>query len=680
MNESDASREPKAGAAVQPDEVAALRADLARAQARADLFQRVLEQLPGIVYVDEPDDTASEVFTSPRIVDLLGWPASADTPDHWLTTVVHPDDRALVESVIKRTNAGERVQVEYRCLTRDGNVRWVNDDAIPEAGPDGAVVAVHGYITDITELKRLEDERRLADERYRTLVDELPAAIYVAPATPDGSSIFISKRIEEMLGYPADTWIGPESGAFFLGTVLHPDDRDRVVSEMRANSTGVATVSEYRCLHRDGRTVWVHDESTPERDANGDVVAVRGFMIDVTDSKAAEDELRRSDERLRAAERMESVGRLAGGVAHDFNNLLTVIQGNVDLMLGLESQNLPIREGLNEVAEAARRASMLTNQLLAYSRQQVLQPHVLDLNQTVEHLGGMLQRLLGAKITLELTLADDLWPVRVDRSQLEQVVVNLTVNARDAMPTGGLISISTENRRLEPPAESGFAAGEYVALSVADTGVGFDEPIRMAMFEPFFTTKPVGKGTGLGLATVDGIVRQSGGWVDVESSPGQGAMFTVVLPRCVGEIDAPDPLPPLPARDRSSSATILVVEDTDAVRELVARTLEAAGYTVVAAATGEAALELLTVTQVRIDLLLTDLVMPGLDGHALATTLEQRRPGLRVVYMSGYTYDEIVRHGIEAAELAFLPKPFVPATLLERVETALAGPPSSDRT
>jgi len=287
----------------------------------------------------------------------------------------------------------------------------------------------------------------------------------------------------------------------------------------------------------------------------------------------------------------------------------------------------------------------------------------------------MLQRLLGARVTLELRAAPDLWPVKVDRGQLEQVVVNLALNARDAMPEGGIIAIETANLVIAAD-DLRHPPGEYVTLAVADTGIGFGEPMRTAMFEPFFTTKPVGKGTGLGLATVDGIIRQSGGWVDVVSSPGMGATFTVVLPRSSGPVEtldlpsSPISLPPV------GDATILVVEDTGAVRDLVARTLEAAGYTVLTAPTGEAALELLAATDVQVDLLLTDLVMPGLDGHTLARQVAAMRPGLRAVYMSGHTYDEIVRHGIEAAEVTFLPKPFLPGALVEQVQATLDAPAS----
>ena len=654
-------------------ELAELRSALAEERVRAERFQRLLEGMPGIVYVDEPDATATNTFASSRMAELLGWLPGSEEASGWLDHVVHPADRAIVADAIERVNAGEPVAVEYRCVTGTGEIRWVYDDAAPQFDANGNVVAINGYITDISEHKQAEEERRLADERYRVLLEELPAAVYLAAADPVASTLFVSKRIEKILGYPAEAWTSDPD--FFLDTALHPEDRDRLAEEVRRNNLGVPSISEYRCVHRDGHIVWLHDESTPQFDSEGNVVAVRGFVLDITDRKRTEDELKRSDERLRLAERMESIGRLAGGVAHDFNNLLTVIEGNVDLMLGAVPEDEPFREGLAEVAEAARRASTLTNQLLAYSRQQVLQPQVLDLNQIVERLGSMLQRLLGAKIMLELRVAPELWPVRVDRGQLEQVVVNLTVNARDAMPDGGVITIATGNLDVPYSDESAHPAGEYVTLAVTDTGVGFDEPVRAAMFEPFFTTKPVGKGTGLGLATVDGVVRQSGGWVDVVSSPGKGATFTVVLPRSHDNVEDPEPgvvrSSPSATQD---DATILVVEDTGAVRDLVARTLEGNGYTVLAAATGEAALQLLSSTSVHVDLLLTDLVMPGLDGHSLAKRLEASRPGLRVVYMSGYTYDEIVRHGIEAAELAFLPKPFLPATLIDRVHTALEGP------
>ena len=651
-------------------DLGALRSALNSERARAERLQRLLEGMPGIVYVDRPDHAATNTFASPRMAELLGWRPGPDEANGWLDHVVHPTDRTVVAEAIERVNAGERVAVEYRCITGSGDVRWVYDDAAPEFDSGGNVVAINGYITDITDHKQAEEERRLADERYRTLIEELPVAVYLDEPDDIGSNLFMSPPIEQILGYTPEEW--QSAPDFFVSVILHPEDRERVLHEIATSALNERDGSEYRCLHKDGRVVWIYDESTPQRDDRGEVVAIRGFMLDVTDRKLAEEELRQTDERLRQAQRMESVGRLAGGVAHDFNNLLTVIEGNVDLLLASAPDDF--REGLTEVAEAARRASTLTNQLLAYSRQQVLRPHVLDLNSIVERLGTMLQRLLGAKITLELEVADELWPVRVDRGQLEQVVVNLTVNARDAMPDGGLISIATANLLIldDDPART---PGEYVTLAVTDSGIGFDEPVRAAMFEPFFTTKPLGKGTGLGLATVDGVVRQSGGWVDVVSGPGQGATFTVVLPRSYDPIEDPDAgVQRAVPSSAPRPATILVVEDTGAVRDLVARTLEATGYSVLTAETGEAALQLLSSTGVHVDLLLTDLVMPGLDGHTLAKRLEASRPELRVVYMSGYTYDEIVRHGIEAAELAFLPKPFLPGALIDRVHAALEGP------
>ncbi len=661
------------------EEITRLRSQLDEQRALAGRYQRLIDDMPGIVYVDEPDATATTTFFSPRIEEILGWTIGPHSPEFWLDTIVYPDDREFVREVIARTNGGERVGVEYRCLTRDGELRWVYDEAAPELDADGVVVQIHGYITDITDRKRAEDERRLADERYRTLLEELPAAVYLDAADEIGTNLFMSRRIEQILGYAAEEWRATPD--FFEKVVLHPDDRDRVMEAAATNIGGGCAGSEYRCIHKNGSVVWIHDEATPQFDDEGNVVAVRGFMLDVTDRKLAEEELRRADERLREAQRMESIGRLAGGVAHDFNNLLTVIQGHVDLLLHAEGGSLQaeggsdaLREGLIEVAQAAQRASLLTNQLLAYGRRQVLQPQVLTLNDVLQSLGSMLQRLLGATVALEVSTAPDLWSTCVDRSQIEQVVVNLAVNARDAMPSGGLITITTRNVVVAEADGQTHPPREYVSLTVADTGTGFDEPVKESMFEPFFTTKPVGSGTGLGLATVEGIVRQSGGYVDVESEPGNGATFTVMLPRSTAAVSTLAP-EPAPEPRQSPDASILVVEDTPAVRDLIALTLRNAGFTVLTAPDGESALELVAGGDVRVDLLLTDLVMPGMDGRRLAEALRERIPGLPVVFMSGYTIDEIVRHGIATAELAFLAKPFMPGVLVDRVRQMLDGSP-----
>jgi nitrogen-specific signal transduction histidine kinase/ActR/RegA family two-component response regulator len=391
-----------------------------------------------------------------------------------------------------------------------------------------------------------------------------------------------------------------------------------------------------------------------------------GVSLDVTARHELED-------RLRQAQKMEAVGRLAGGVAHDFNNLLQVIQGHARFALEALPEPGDLREDLEAVYAASERAARLTRQLLAFSRKQILQPRELDLNAVVRGVMPMLGRLIGEDIAVVTHLAPRLGAVTADPAQLEQVLVNLAVNARDAMPEGGTLGIETADVALDAAAcerrDGPVAPGAYVRLAVRDTGAGMDEATRARAFEPFFTTKAPGKGTGLGLATVYGIVRQSGGCVTVSSAPGAGTTVVVELPRT----SAPEPARPAadaPAPGRGTG-TVLLVEDDATVRQFVRRVLEWQGYAVLEAAHGPDALRVAAEHGGRIDLVLTDVVMPGMSGRALAEALTASRPGLRVLFMSGYTDDEILRRGLGTTGVALLEKPFTAEALRDAVRREL---------
>jgi GAF domain-containing protein len=396
----------------------------------------------------------------------------------------------------------------------------------------------------------------------------------------------------------------------------------------------------------------------------------------VDETTRAYDELARTQDQLAQAQKMEAIGRLAGGIAHDFNNLLTVIKGRSQLVLQRLGPEDPLRRQVALVEQTADRAASLTRQLLAFSRKQMLDPRVLDLNVVVDGIENMLRRLIGEDIELRTTLAPDLGTVRADPGQLEQVILNLVVNARDAMPSGGTLTIETANVELTAVPVEGLldiTAGAYVRLSVTDTGVGMSAGTRAHLFEPFFTTKELGKGTGLGLASVYGIVKQSGGAITVRSAPGSGSTFTIFLPR-VGE-----PVEPVrPGRPEGvapgGTETILLVEDEDAVRELAREVLQAGGYTVLEARHGQQALEIAEAHQGPIALLLTDVVMPGMDGPGLARRLAAIRPGTRLLYVSGYA-DRVTEGGDGLPAAALLHKPFSPAVLAGKVREILDGPP-----
>jgi signal transduction histidine kinase/CheY-like chemotaxis protein len=383
---------------------------------------------------------------------------------------------------------------------------------------------------------------------------------------------------------------------------------------------------------------------------------------------------------LRHAMKMEAVGRLAGGVAHDFNNLLTAIRSYADLLIADTPEWESRRLDLIEIRKASERAAALTSQLLAYSRKQMLQPRVLDTRDVLADLQGMLQRILGEDTSLRLDVAPDVWPVKVDRGQLEQVIVNLTVNARDAMPHGGTVRLAALNDTLEHPIETRHGevpAGQYVSISVSDTGVGMDVKTQSQVFEPFFTTKPMGQGTGLGLSTVQGIVAQSGGYVTVHSEIGKGTTFTVYLPRVL-EPPAPDRRSgPRFAVKQSGSETVLLVEDESAVRSLARRVLERSGYTVLEAATPGVALVMAEKHREDIDLVLSDVVMPELSGPQLVAKISQICPDAQVLFISGYTDDEVIGRGLSEPGLMLLPKPFSAQELVDRVRQALDRPQES---
>lgn len=440
---------------------------------------------------------------------------------------------------------------------------------------------------------------------------------------------------------------------------------------------------EFRIIRPDGEERWVYNHGRASYDKSGNPIRVTGIVQDTTEQKRAEDAQAYLEKQLRQAQKMETVGRLAGGIAHDFNNLLTVIQGYSDLLLTKIALDSPLRHRLEQIQKAGQRAAALTGQLLAFSRQQMLAPVILDLNNLVANLQNMLERLIGEDITLNVVLYPGLWSVTADPNQLEQVIMNLVINARDAMPTGGQLTIETANvqrhklytkqslpdNRL-PPFQSDTLTGPCVLLAVTDTGCGMDAQTQTHMFEPFFTTKEPGKGTGLGLATVYGIVKQSGGDVTVDSEVGYGSTFRIYLP---ANVTAPrqQSLSLMQVFPGRGHETILLVEDEELVRQLAQAALEDKGYTILEARDAHAALALSEQYAGSIDMVMTDVVMPYMSGRELVEHLIAQRPALKVLFTSGYTDDAVVRHGLLTAEVEFLPKPFSPGALALKVREVL---------
>ena len=491
----------------------------------------------------------------------------------------------------------------------------------------------------------------LAAEKLLSLINELGGIVWEAdPAT--FQFLFVSAGAERILGYPASAWLAPG----FWRTHTHPDDVDRCTQFCHAATRrGEDHQFDYRMIAADGRIVWLRDVVSVRTSPDGTTRLV-GILLDVTDAVTAERDLKTTQEQLAQAMKMEAIGRLAGGVAHDFNNLLTVIAGYAELVAAsLESAD-PRSQDLGEIKRAAHRASLLTRQLLTFSRKQVVRPEVLNLNAVVAEVGVLIQRLIGEDVQLAIETAEGQVPVLADRSQLEQVLMNLAVNARDAMPLGGQLVIRTA------------VEGAMVRLTVRDTGSGIPPEVMARVFEPFFTTKETGKGTGLGLSTAYGIVKQSGGDIQVASEVGAGTTFTISLPLArQAERQAPHAIEHV----AGGGETILLVEDDGQVRQLVEDVLTRLGYRVLTASDGEHALELCRRHQSAIALLVTDIVMAHLSGPDVYQRAAELVPGLAVLYMSGYAGDTVFARGLKDGDVAFLQKPFTPVALAKRVREVL---------
>ncbi len=548
--------------------------------------------------------------------------------------------------------------VEHRVRARDGSYRSWAARGVAVRLPDGTPQSWIGTVTDITERKRAEAALRVKSAALNA------AANAVVITDREGHVEWVNPAFEALTGFSAEEALGKnprelvKSGkhdrAFFAGlwnTILGGDVWRGEITNRRKDGS----------LYLEEMTI------TPVRDESGGILHFVAIKSDVTGR-------RRLEQQLRAAQKMDAIGRLAGGVAHDFNNALAVILGFAERGLGRLAPLDPLHHDLREIVRTVERSASLTRQLLAFARRQIVMPRVLGLNDAIASLGNMLPRLIGEDVDLRIVAGAGLWNVRIDPSQVDQILVNLVTNARDAIPDVGVITVETSNVVVDDEAcrtRPGLTPGEYVRLAVGDTGVGMDETTRGQVFEPFFTTKPEGKGTGLGLATVYGIVKQNGGFIDLRSEPGHGTTFEVYLPRSSGEAERPaekgeqHPL--------TGTETVLLVEDEPALLEIVRETLESLGYTVLAAGSPGDAVLLCETHPGEIDVLLTDVVMPKMNGNELRERLERIKPGLRTVLMSGYAADATTHREIVDRGQCFIQKPFTREALASKIREALQG-------
>jgi PAS domain S-box-containing protein len=645
---------------------AQLEHELRRAETRN---QTLVEQLPQVTYIEQLDGQSAS-YISPQIEEMVGY-----SPEEWTSDpaffgrVLHPDDRDRVLSDFAQMHkSGDRFECEYRLVARDQRVVWVHDGAVVVRDDAGRPVYAQGFMVDISGRKATEHALRESEQRFRDLVSGIDVIVW--EADPELNFSFVSKRAEDILGYPVERWLSEPK---FVTAYIHPEDKPKVLAaDQAALASREDYELEYRVLAADGRPVSFREIVRVELGDDGQVCRLRGVMVDITAQKRDEEVRAGLEQQLQRAQKMEAVGRLAGGIAHDFNNLLTVISGYSGLAL-IELGETPgeIGNHLAEIQSASERAASLTQRLLAFSRRQVMSPKVLDLNETVARVETLLGRLIGDDIDLVTVSAGQPLHVEADPAQLEQVLINLALNARDAMPDGGKLTMATARHEIDDAtarATPDAHPGVFAAVSVTDTGLGIDDATKLHLFEPFFTTKEVGKGTGLGLASVYGTVRQSDGFVTVESEVGRGASFRVFLPLVTAPVtEASGPHPEPNAGATRGSETILLVEDEEAVRDLTKQALELNGYRVIAAASPAKALEL--GDDVRYDLLLTDILMPQMRGDELARRLGEDRPGLKTLFMSGYLAGEALLG--EERSAAFLQKPFSLADLARTVRELL---------
>ncbi len=623
-------------------------------------YRTLFEESRDAIYVTATDGRLIDF--NQAMMSLFGYTRKEMSSVNARDLYADADDSRRFQETIERE--GSVKDYEVKLLAKDGRVMDCLLSSTVQHDDVGNVIGYQGILHDITLRVQAQATLRKEKEFSDVAIGSLPGLFYLFDE--DGRFLRGNRDIERVTGYSASDLLEKTPHDFFAA-----EQKGLIEQAIREVFEKGQSSVEADLVVRDGsRIPYLFTAKLAMLDGKRCLVGTATDLV----------ERRRLEQQLRQSQKMEAIGQLAGGVAHDFNNVLTVILANSDFLLNQLGPQDPRRQELKDITEAAQRAASLTRQLLAFSRKQVLQPKVLNLNDVISSLEKMLQRLIGEDIELLTMLEPDLWSVEADPGQIEQIVMNLAVNARDAMPSGGKVSIETGNQVIDDAfAQTHYpiVPGHYVVLVLCDTGVGMNAEVRSRIFEPFFTTKPTGKGTGLGLSTVYGIVKQSGGYIWAYSQPGMGTTFKTYLPRIEKQMEKTEPAL-APELSEPGAGTILLVEDERSVRTLARRVLEGRGYTVLEAEDGGSAMQLSQGHEGPIDLLLTDVVMPELSGPELAERLLPHRPETRVLYTSGYTDHAILRAAVWESGANFLQKPFTPDTLVQKVQEVLDSQLPSD--
>jgi two-component system cell cycle sensor histidine kinase/response regulator CckA len=606
------------------------------------------------------------IYVNPAASDILGIPID-ELLGMRLDDLVSPQDLPILRDQSQKRKLNERASYEMRVIRPDGAEICLLVTATPQLDEKGNVTGSFGVFRDITARKQTEELLREQEFKLRSITDTAQDAILMMDDS--GAITFWNPAAERIFGYTTQEAIGRDLHALIAPSQYHDAFQEAYTEFLKTGKgNAIGKTIELKGLRKDGKEIDVEVSLAPI--LVKDKWHAAGVVRDISARKSLE-------EQFHQAMKMETVGRLAGGVAHDFNNLLTVISGYSDMMLNQLEKNDPLYSNVQEIQNASDRAANLTRQLLAFSRKQILEPQVINLNSILTDLNKMLRRIIGEDIDLITVPNPDLWNIEADPGQVEQVIVNLSVNSRDAMPGGGKLTTETQNVHLDEEycqVHPGVIAGDYAMLAVSDNGSGMSQEIMSKIFEPFFTTKEAGKGTGLGLATVYGIVKQSGGYVNVYSEIGTGTSFKVYFPKKDKEADAVvRHARPLDFEEVRGIETILIVEDEEVVREMAAKVLKKNGYKVIAAVTGGDALLQCQKMKEPVDMVLTDVIMPGISGPEFADELRKLWPDIKVLFMSGYTADAIMNQKTLEPGTPFIGKPFRMAELLKKVRDVLTS-------